>query len=115
MLELADALEHDRDVTGIRNLHVATAMSSIATTSDRQCRSTSCPCLDRELYYKYPFLRDMPMKRFIASMGCPHPARSVTSRSSVRCTARTRNRTTCAASPYRERSRRSGTSRTGIR
>ena len=28
---------------------------------------------DRELYYKYGFLRDMPMKRFIASMGCPYP------------------------------------------
>ena len=28
---------------------------------------------DRELYYKYKFLRDMPMKRFIASVGCPYP------------------------------------------
>ncbi len=31
------------------------------------------PFPDRELYYKYPFLRDVPMKRFIASMGCPYP------------------------------------------
>jgi radical SAM superfamily enzyme YgiQ (UPF0313 family) len=31
------------------------------------------PPPDRELYYKYAFLRDMPMKRFIASMGCPYP------------------------------------------
>jgi len=31
------------------------------------------PFPDRELYYKYKFLRDMPMKRFISSMGCPYP------------------------------------------
>jgi radical SAM superfamily enzyme YgiQ (UPF0313 family) len=31
------------------------------------------PPPDRELYYKYKFLRDMPMKRFISSMGCPYP------------------------------------------
>ena len=31
------------------------------------------PLPDRELYYKYRFLRDMPMKRFISSMGCPYP------------------------------------------
>ena len=30
-------------------------------------------CRRRELYYKYPFLRDMPMRRFIASVGCPYP------------------------------------------
>ncbi|SVD86156.1 uncharacterized protein METZ01_LOCUS439010, partial [marine metagenome] len=30
------------------------------------------PFPDRELYYKYDFIRDLPMKRFIASMGCPY-------------------------------------------
>ena len=39
--------------------------------SCRAARRAAVP--DRELYYKYAFLRDMPMKRFISSMGCPYP------------------------------------------
>jgi len=27
----------------------------------------------REIYYKYGFLRDMPLKRFITGIGCPYP------------------------------------------
>jgi anaerobic magnesium-protoporphyrin IX monomethyl ester cyclase len=74
ILELADALEHDRDVTSIRNLHVKTRSGAIHRNDVRPAVPLDeLPMPDRELYYKYKFLRDMPMKRFIASMGCPYP------------------------------------------
>jgi radical SAM superfamily enzyme YgiQ (UPF0313 family) len=74
MLELADAIEADRDVTAIRNLHVKTRNGTIHHNPIRPAVPLDeIPPPDRELYYKYTFLRDMPMKRFIASMGCPYP------------------------------------------
>ena len=74
MLELADALEHDRDVTKIRNLHVKTRNGTVHRNELRPAVPLDeLPFPDRELYYKYKFLRDMPMKRFISSMGCPYP------------------------------------------
>lgn len=74
MLELADALEHDRDVTKIRNLHVKTRNGTVHRNELRPAVPLDeLPFPDRELYYKYRFLRDMPMKRFISSMGCPYP------------------------------------------
>jgi radical SAM superfamily enzyme YgiQ (UPF0313 family) len=74
MLELADAMEHDRDVTGIRNLHIKTRSGVVHKNPIRAAVPLDeLPFPDRELYYKYKFLRDMPMKRFIASMGCPYP------------------------------------------
>lgn len=74
MLELADAMEHGRDVTRIRNLHVKTKDGTIHRNELRPpVPLDELPYPDRELYYKYRFLRDMPMKRFIASMGCPYP------------------------------------------
>jgi len=74
MLELADALEHNRDITGIRNLSVKTGAGVIHRNAIRPAVPLDeLPFPDRELYYKYGFLRDMPMKRFISSMGCPYP------------------------------------------
>jgi len=75
MLELADAMEHDRDVTRIRNLHIKTRNGTIHRNEIRPAVPLDeLPPPDRGLYYdKYAFLRDMPMKRFIASMGCPYP------------------------------------------
>jgi len=74
MLELADAMEHARDVTGIRNLVVKTRDGVIHRNPLRPAVPLDeLPFPDRELYYKYGFLRDMPMKRFISSMGCPYP------------------------------------------
>lgn len=74
ILELAEALEHDRDVTKIRNLHIKMKDGTIHKNAmGPAVPLDELPFPDRELYYKYPFLRDMPMKRFIASMGCPYP------------------------------------------
>jgi len=74
MLELAEAMEHGRDVTKIRNLVVKTRNGAIHRNDIRPpVPLDELPFPDRELYYKYKFLRDMPMKRFISSMGCPYP------------------------------------------
>ena len=74
MLELADAMAQGRDVTQIRTLHIKTRNGTIHTNPIRPAVPLDeLPPPDRELYYKYKFLRDMPMKRFIASMGCPYP------------------------------------------
>lgn len=74
ILELADALEHDRDITRIRNLSIKTRAGAIHRNELRPAVPLDdLPFPDRELYYKYAFLRDMPMKRFISSMGCPYP------------------------------------------
>jgi len=75
ILELAEALEHDRDITRIRNLHVKTRTGTIHRNELRPAVPLDdLPMPDRGLYYdKYKFLRNMPMKRFIASMGCPYP------------------------------------------
>jgi radical SAM superfamily enzyme YgiQ (UPF0313 family) len=74
MLDLAEALEHDRDITGIPNLHVKTRGGIVHRNEIRPAVPLDeLPMPDRELYYKYRFIRDMPMKRFISSMGCPYP------------------------------------------
>lgn len=74
ILELADAMEQDRDVTKIRNLHIKMRSGEIHRNPIRPAVPLDdLPPPDRELYYKYKFLRDMPMKRFISSMGCPYP------------------------------------------
>lgn len=75
MLELADAMERGQDVTKIRNLHVKTKNGTIHRNEIRPAVPLDeLPPPDRGLYYdKYAFLRDMPMKRFISSMGCPYP------------------------------------------
>lgn len=74
MLELADAMERDTDVAGIRNLHIKTRNGTIHRNAMRPAVPLDeLPFPDREIYYKYGFLRDMPMKRFISSMGCPYP------------------------------------------
>ncbi|HYT75805.1 MAG TPA: cobalamin B12-binding domain-containing protein [Vicinamibacterales bacterium] len=63
LLELAEAMQHDRDVTGIRNLHVKTRDGKIHKNELRPpVPLDDLPPPDRELYYKYTFLRDMPMK-----------------------------------------------------
>jgi anaerobic magnesium-protoporphyrin IX monomethyl ester cyclase len=74
ILELADAMDAGKDVTRIRNLHVKTRNGTIHMNDMRPAVPLDAlPVPDRELYYKYGFLRDMPMKRFISSMGCPYP------------------------------------------
>ena len=74
MLELCDTLRDGGDITKIRNLHVKDEDGVIHQNGLRPPADLDeLPFPDRELYYKYDFIRDLPMKRFIASMGCPYP------------------------------------------
>ncbi len=73
-LDLCNALQSDKDPTKILNLWVKTQDGVIHKNDMRPpVPLDELPFPDRELYYKYEFLRDVPMKRFIASMGCPYP------------------------------------------
>src|SRR5207249_8950812 len=68
------ATHRDYAKTQTRNLQVKTPAGVDHKNAVRPAVPLDeLPPPDRELYYKYPFLRDMPMKRFIASMGCPYP------------------------------------------
>lgn len=74
MLDLANALEKGRDIRGTKNLFVKTRDGTIFKNELRTpVPLDELPFPDRELYYKYKFLRNVPMKRFISSMGCPYP------------------------------------------
>ncbi len=73
-LELVEKLEAGKNITKIANLHVKTKDGTVYQNEMRPASDLNAlPFPDREIYYKYPFLRDVPMKRFIASMGCPYP------------------------------------------
>ena len=74
MLELANYMEAGKDITKIPNLFVKTSDRIIHKNELRPPATLDeLPFPDREIYYKYEFLRDVPMKRFISSMGCPYP------------------------------------------
>ena len=73
MLELADALEKGRDTTKIKNLWVKKGKKIYRNpVRDLIQDFDKLPMPDRDLYYKYKFIRDLPMKRFITGMGCPY-------------------------------------------
>ncbi len=75
MLELCDTLEAGKDIRRIQNFWVKEASGEIFKNELRPLVADldEFPFPDRELYYKYDFIRDLPMKRFIASIGCPYP------------------------------------------
>ncbi|MCB1192952.1 MAG: B12-binding domain-containing radical SAM protein [Leptospiraceae bacterium] len=74
ILELADKMEADQDITKIQNLYVKDKKGIIHKNDIRPpVTLDELPFPDRELYYKYSFIRNVSMKRFIASMGCPYP------------------------------------------
>ncbi len=73
MLELANKLQADQDITSVKNLWVKTRDGKIHKNDLRPpAVLDDLPFPDREIYYKYDFIRDLPMKRFIGRMGCPY-------------------------------------------
>ncbi len=73
ILELLKRLETNKSIRNIRGLWVKqknriykNPLSQIIENLDE------LPMPDREIYYKYKFLRNMPMKRFSSGRGCPH-------------------------------------------
>ena len=73
-LELCDKLQAGDDIRHVKNLWVKDRSGDLHKNELRPpAVLDDLPFPDREIYYKYDFIRDLPMKRFIASIGCPYP------------------------------------------
>lgn len=73
-LELCDKLQAGDDIRNVPNLWVKDRHGDIHRNElGPLAVLDELPFPDREIYYKYDFIRDLPMKRFIASIGCPYP------------------------------------------
>lgn len=72
MLDLANNLEMGKNITNIKNLWVK-KKNKIYKNPIRNLIQDfdKLPIPDRDLYYKYKFIRDLPMKRIITGFGCP--------------------------------------------
>jgi radical SAM superfamily enzyme YgiQ (UPF0313 family) len=73
ILELADNLECGKEITKIKNLWIK-RNGKIYRNDLRLLIENldELPFADRELYYKYDFLRTNPNKPFITGRGCPY-------------------------------------------
>ncbi len=72
-VDLANVIDKKQDFTKIKNLWVKkdgriykNELRPLVEDLD------SLPFPDKEIYYKYKFLRDLPTKRIIVSRGCPY-------------------------------------------
>lgn len=73
IIELMDRMEEGKDITEIRNLWVKE--DGIIHRNDLRPLIEDLdglPFPDREIYYKYRFLRDSGIKRFLSGRGCPY-------------------------------------------
>ncbi|MEW6202014.1 MAG: radical SAM protein [bacterium] len=72
ILELCDTIQRGGDISHIQNLYVKTADGEIIRNPVRPLIADldSLPMPDRELYYKYPFIRDFTWKKFMSGRGC---------------------------------------------
>ncbi len=72
LLELAQCVDSGTEFAGIQNLWVRQNGTVKKNTLRPLIEDLdSLPVPDRELYYKYPVLRDSPSKHFITGRGCP--------------------------------------------
>ncbi|MDD4869474.1 MAG: radical SAM protein [Kiritimatiellae bacterium] len=73
LVGLVDSLQQGTDSDHIDNLWIRKPDGWIRNDIGNLVEDLdSRPMPKRELYYKYGFLRDMPMKRFITGLGCPY-------------------------------------------
>lgn len=73
LIELLKALENKADYTSINNLWVKkdggiykNEFGNLVEDLDQ------LPLPKREIYYKYSFIKEFPLKRFITGLGCPY-------------------------------------------
>lgn len=73
LVDLADAIDKKQDFTKIKNLWVKKD-NQIYKNELRPLIEDldSLPFPDKEIYYKYKLMRDLPTKRIIVSRGCPY-------------------------------------------
>jgi radical SAM superfamily enzyme YgiQ (UPF0313 family) len=73
LLELTEAIERGRDTSGISNIWCKSGDEVIKNeVRDLIDDLDTLPFPDRSIYYKYPDIRRMPQKRFMATRGCPY-------------------------------------------
>ena len=71
--ELLSRMEISSDITTIKNLWVKIKGRVYKNEVESLVRDLGdLPLPDRELYYRYRFIRDLPMKRFSSGRGCCH-------------------------------------------
>ncbi len=71
--ELCLRIDKGQDYSEVRNLWVK--KNGRIARNDVGCGENNLdnyPLSDREIYYKYPYLRDYPTKPFITARGCPY-------------------------------------------
>jgi radical SAM superfamily enzyme YgiQ (UPF0313 family) len=73
VLELMNAIDAGGDCSQIHNLWVGKNGTVIKNPlRDLIQDFDPLPLPHREIYYKYRFIRDLPVKRFISGVGCPY-------------------------------------------
>ena len=73
VLELMEKIENGKDCSSIQNLWMRKNDSVIKNPlRDLIQDFDSLPLPYREIYYKYKFIRDLPIKRFVSGIGCPY-------------------------------------------
>ncbi|KPJ62037.1 MAG: hypothetical protein AMJ42_00295 [Deltaproteobacteria bacterium DG_8] len=73
VLDLMNAIENGNNCSKIQNLWVSKNGSVIKNPlRDLIQDFDSLPLPYREIYYKYKFIRDLPIKRFVSGIGCPY-------------------------------------------
>lgn len=73
LLKLVNALEERENYTNIPGLWVREGEHIFKNSISPLIKDvTTLPMPDRNLYFRYDFMRDFPMKRFISGYGCPY-------------------------------------------
>jgi len=73
ILKLLDNLEKGKDITKIKNLWVKKGDKIYKNPIQNLIQDfDKFPIPDRSIYWKYEYIKDLPMKRFITGFGCPY-------------------------------------------
>ena len=73
VLELMNGLENGTDCSKIQNLWVARDGTQIKNSLRNLIQDfDQLPLPYREIYYKYTYIKNLPVKRFITGIGCPY-------------------------------------------
>ena len=73
VLELINKMKNGEDCSTIQNLWVTTNGTQVKNPPRNLIEDfDQLPLPYREIYYKYTYIRDLPIKRFITGIGCPY-------------------------------------------
>jgi radical SAM superfamily enzyme YgiQ (UPF0313 family) len=73
VLELMNGLGNSEDCSTIQNLWITKNKKQIKNPLRNLIQDfDELPLPYREIYYKYPFIENLPVKRFITGIGCPY-------------------------------------------